>query len=120
MSSSLPPPVEDPATARVLERSLELLVDVFGSSDRYLLSNESLTLFLRKFGSKLIERSRRGEGEATLNWWKRHVEKFREDLLSVASAEPLRLTNKEEVPVLTEQKARRLLGGKPDPPDFPS
>ncbi|HEX6899406.1 MAG TPA: hypothetical protein VF789_06815 [Thermoanaerobaculia bacterium] len=98
--------------------AVELLRLLFETDETFVVTNQSMRVFLGKIQRQLVYCLEAKKEADLLEWWREALPGFRDHMLVIASESRVSLPNGTLAPILTEDRASRLIGPCPDAPDF--
>lgn len=98
--------------------AVELFRLLFETDETFVVTNQSMRVLLDKIRRQMDYCLEAKKESDLLEWWRDELPEFRGHMLVIASESRVSLPNGTLAPILTEDRASRLIGPCPDAPDF--
>lgn len=119
MGEQVSEPTGGDQTQQALQETARLLMTFLEGAGRFLITNDSMRDLIKEFGERLRQHEAIGNEVETLRAWRRNVTEARAVALEEARLNaPVRRREFAEVPVMTEDQARRIIAICPRRPRF--
>lgn len=109
---------EDTQERAVASEVVELLRLLFETNEKFVVTNQSMRVLLGRLQGQMDYCFDAGKQSDLLDWWRNELPNFRDRMLVLAAESKVPLPGGQRVPILTEDRASRLLEPCPDEPDF--